>query len=208
MALIELHGKYAVGEHRYAIVDDDMLDHLSQWRWKAKINGSGSGVYAVRNETRDGVCRTIRMHRVVLGMDRHDPREVDHINHQTLDNRRANLRPATRQENARNLHRITGPDTCAGCGNAYQRTAISRAWRDKSYCSESCRPRGQSTYAPRCTVHPRACKQCGKAFMARDQRMVFCCDGCRYQHKNIAKRVAGDPGRSAQYTGGNSALFR
>jgi len=30
MALIRLTGKYAVGEHAFAIVDDDMVDFLSQ----------------------------------------------------------------------------------------------------------------------------------------------------------------------------------
>lgn len=181
---VELHGRYAVGEHRYAIVDDDMLAFLSQWRWKAKINGSGSGVYAVRNETRNGICRTIRMHRVILGMGPDDPREVDHINGQPLDNRRANLRPATRQENARNLRQISAPATCKGCGSTYQRTATLNGWRASSYCSPTCRPRKQTSRPPSCTVHPRTCMQCGIAFMARDARMVYCTDLCRYRYRN------------------------
>jgi hypothetical protein len=85
MALLRLNGKYAVGEHAFAIVDDDMFDFLSHWRWKAKPNGGRNNVYAVRNEYVNGKCVTVRMHRVVAGLGRDDPRDVDHDNHNALE---------------------------------------------------------------------------------------------------------------------------
>ena len=45
----------------------------------------------------------IRMHRLIMGLTVYNPdRVVDHINHDTTDNRRANLRVCTSQENACN----------------------------------------------------------------------------------------------------------
>lgn len=47
-------------------------------------------VYAISGVP--GMNTTEGMHRVIMGLDRGDPRQVDHINHCGLDNRRANLR--------------------------------------------------------------------------------------------------------------------
>ena len=63
---------------------------------------SGEKIYAKRRgkkrlgETRD----TIMMHRYILSAD--DEHEVDHINGNSLDNRRCNLRIVTRSENMAN----------------------------------------------------------------------------------------------------------
>ena len=43
------------------------------------------------------------MHRLVLGLERTDSRQVDHINHEGLDNRRSNLRIVTSVENKHNV---------------------------------------------------------------------------------------------------------
>jgi len=45
------------------------------------------------------------MSRQILGLTPGDPRQADHRNHDTLDNRRENLRVATRSENCRNRMR-------------------------------------------------------------------------------------------------------
>ena len=74
-----------------ALVDDDIYDFLMQWKWYLDSDG-----YAMRGEK----GKTIRMHRAIMnapaGM------EVDHINHNKLDNRHANLRICTGQENKHN----------------------------------------------------------------------------------------------------------
>jgi hypothetical protein len=73
-----------------AIVDDEDYQLVSAYHWKLSHNG-----YAVC-----GACEKIRMHRIIMG----DPEkfEVDHINGNKLDNRRENLRLATRHQNMRN----------------------------------------------------------------------------------------------------------
>jgi hypothetical protein len=80
----------------FAIVDADDVPCLSQWRWSYDYRG-----YAIRSENVGAKQRTRRMHRQVLdAFD--DPRDVDHINRNRLDNRKANLRMVTRAENLAN----------------------------------------------------------------------------------------------------------
>jgi hypothetical protein len=84
------------------IVDDDDFELVSSYKWCIK-NSSGL-LYAHR--ALKGV--DISLHRWLIdapvGMD------VDHINGNTLDNRRSNLRLCTRAENIRNSrkHMIAG----------------------------------------------------------------------------------------------------
>lgn len=77
--------------NRTAIVDAEDYERLALAKWSALDDGSGN-TYA-RNWTLG------LMHRVVTGLAKGDPRQVDHANHDTLDNRKENLRVATRQQN-------------------------------------------------------------------------------------------------------------
>jgi HNH endonuclease/AP2 domain len=77
-----------------AIIDAADAAFVGQWNWFAlpKTNT----VYAAR-WGREGEPRTVRLHRVLL-----DPPQdlgIDHVNRNGLDNRRGNLRLATRSEN-------------------------------------------------------------------------------------------------------------
>ena len=89
---------------RIAIVDDEDFEWLSQWNWHA--GGRPRNEYASRSEPRlppiasKGPQRTIKMHRLIMNPPK--GYEVDHINGDTFDNRRTNLRICTRAENCRN----------------------------------------------------------------------------------------------------------
>lgn len=72
----------------YCLVDESDFKFVSKYIWRLSHNG-----YA-RNSS------GVRMHRLLLNAPR--SMEVDHINGNRLDNRRSNLRLATRQENNRN----------------------------------------------------------------------------------------------------------
>lgn len=91
----------ALTKGRSAIVDDDDVAWLSQWRWRYKEAGNGRQGYAVRTTRYAGSDRqiTIYMHRLILGVE--SP-QADHINGNKLDNRRANLRAATKRQNRGN----------------------------------------------------------------------------------------------------------
>lgn len=84
----------------YAIVDDADFDWLNQWRWFLDRGRKG---YAMRQERiRPGLQRPIAMHRFILGLERGDPRQGDHRNSNSLDNRRVNLRIVPPGANAQN----------------------------------------------------------------------------------------------------------
>jgi len=81
---------------KVTVVDDDDFEILAQYRWFLSLG------YAVRNKpmVNGGKRGLLKMHRIILnapaGM------EVDHINGDGLDNRRCNLRLATRAQNSVN----------------------------------------------------------------------------------------------------------
>lgn len=79
-----------------AIVDDEDYEKLKAHKWSLSVTG-----YAVRGFRRNGKSITIKMHREILG-EQCEGFEVDHINGNKLDNRRANLRTATRSQNSSN----------------------------------------------------------------------------------------------------------
>lgn len=84
------------------IVDAADYEWLSQWKWHA-LNNHGRGRYAIRGEkAEDGKQVTVYMHRLIMSAGKGIL--VDHINGDGLDNRRINLRLATRHENMRNQH--------------------------------------------------------------------------------------------------------
>ena len=86
---------------KVALVDDEDYEWLSQWKlWYARK--SGRTFYAGRCCMREnGEPYIIHMHRVILGLQPGDG-EVDHINHNGLDNRRSNLRVVSHKVNSRN----------------------------------------------------------------------------------------------------------
>jgi hypothetical protein len=79
------------------VVDDDVYEWASRHKWS--IAGSRGKWYAARGVTVDGKRTTSYLHRRIAGQHGLD---VDHINGDTLDNRRANLRSITHQFNQQN----------------------------------------------------------------------------------------------------------
>ena len=85
-----------------AVVDDEDYAELMKHRWCVR-RGNGGFWVAIRNsngyDPKEGP-RQYQMHREIMKAPRGV--EVDHINGDTLDNRRANLRLATRSQNLAN----------------------------------------------------------------------------------------------------------
>jgi hypothetical protein len=91
-----------------AVIDADDARLVEPWRWSAKV--TKWTVYAERSYRDNGTRFTVKMHRSILGAEA--GALVDHRDGNGLNNRRGNLRFATRAENARN--RRIGKDNTSG----------------------------------------------------------------------------------------------
>ncbi len=79
-----------------AIVDDEDYDFIMQWKWHSYLGYER--FYAHRNSSYNNGKRShIFMHRVINNTP--DGYDTDHINGNSLDNRKCNLRTATRSQN-------------------------------------------------------------------------------------------------------------
>ena len=81
-----------------AIVDAVDYVWLNAFNWCVKWNVSGKSFYAFRTIHTNGRKRNVYMHQVLIP----NAEEIDHINHDTLDNRRTNLRPCSKSQNQGN----------------------------------------------------------------------------------------------------------
>lgn len=89
-----------------AIVDDDDFERVSQFKWFVH-RGADSGPYARRsyfNKKAEKGLPTL-MHMFIMGPYPEGKTQIDHVNRNGLDNRKANLRFCTRSENRYNLIR-------------------------------------------------------------------------------------------------------
>lgn len=83
-----------------AKVDDQDFDRFGALEWKAQWCPSTNSFRAVRCETISGVHKLLLLHREVMRAPK--GMMVDHINHDTLDCRRGELRVCTRSQNGMN----------------------------------------------------------------------------------------------------------
>ena len=94
MAEIQISG-YTV------LLDDEDLDKFKDYNWyvrKPVIEGSNI-LYVYGDRIIDKKRSRVSLHRYIMGCTKGDKTTVDHINHNTLDNRKCNLRVCTYQEN-------------------------------------------------------------------------------------------------------------
>lgn len=84
---------------KFAQVDDEDFDWLSQWKWYAQKGGKT--YYAVRCSRKCGVKEFVKMHRLILRLT---DRKIkgDHEDLDGLNNQKTNLRPCTQSQNLMN----------------------------------------------------------------------------------------------------------
>lgn len=95
---------YRNGQVIRAIIDAEDFDDLAQYNWGLKIIRNGPTMYAIRSYTEDGQEIRLFMHHQIIGLPKLGW-VVDHINRNSLDNRKENLRFATTRENSANTDR-------------------------------------------------------------------------------------------------------
>lgn len=116
MAEIELRRRGK--ESLWALVDDEDLDLVSQYRWYALV--SRQTTYATRAFRVSGKQTSQTMHTFLTGWPL-----TDHIDRDGLNNRRSNLRQATPAENVGNLRSRRGASEYKGVC----RVSGSTKWR-------------------------------------------------------------------------------
>lgn len=82
--------KIQLSKTKYTIIDDEDYDRVSRYNW------SYNSGYA------RCLSRNIYLHRLILNPP--NDKQIDHINHNTLDNRKNNLRICSGAENCKNTN--------------------------------------------------------------------------------------------------------
>lgn len=114
-----------IANNKTALVDEDEFEYLSQWRWNHSKRPKPNLGYAVRMIQKNGVyLGSVYMHRAVLRVEE-DGVVVDHINGNTLDNRKSNLRTCSQLENRLNS-KMRGDNKSGFKGVHYSK--INRNW--------------------------------------------------------------------------------
>ncbi len=91
-----------LNHNQFAIVDSKDFEGLSQYKWRADKYGN-TGFRVLRTDYegwKKGKQATIFMHRQIMNPPAN--MQIDHINHNALDNRRCNLRVCTQSQNMAN----------------------------------------------------------------------------------------------------------
>ncbi len=84
----------------FAHIDEADAELVSQYRWHPHVLQDRQIIYAYASKSVGGKHKNIKMHRLIMGLD--SVHSIDHINTDGLDNRRSNLRFATRGQNGTN----------------------------------------------------------------------------------------------------------
>ena len=116
---------------KFAIVDPEDYDELARYKWFAMR--SRRGFYAIRMvkpNHGNGTRKKIRMHRAILDVPQ--GKFIDHINHNGLDNRKANLRIVTNLQNSWNKRKQKGNYSSQYKGVSWSKRVGK--WHTEIYC--------------------------------------------------------------------------
>jgi len=110
-----------------AIVDDEDFEELSQHSWHSKRSCTREEkYYATRSMKLIGKYRPwVMMHQQIMGDL--EGFEIDHVDGNTLDNRRCNLRFATRSQNCQNRKKLK--NTVSKYRGVYRSRSKSKPWK-------------------------------------------------------------------------------
>lgn len=111
-----------------AIVDDDDRELVSGYSWTPRQGANTCYAYTnIPHPSGGGRQTKLYMHRLILGLAHGDPRQGDHIDGNGLNNRRSNLRFATRSQNQLNRVGVDRTSTYKGVSKNHS------GWRARIY---------------------------------------------------------------------------
>lgn len=97
-----------------ALVDDKDYARVSQHKWCALVSKMHARVYAVRGIQVEGKSKLVLMHRFILNLPLGHKPDVDHEDHNGLNNCVLNLRVCTRSKNNANQRKTRGTSKYKG----------------------------------------------------------------------------------------------
>ena len=100
--------KIPLTQGKFAIVDGEDFEWLNQFKWCFNCG------YASRGIREGSKVYLISMHRTIMNLIKGDKRNIDHVNHNCLDNRKCNLRVCSHQQNMSNSYSFTGTSKYKG----------------------------------------------------------------------------------------------
>lgn len=96
--------KINIGNGLFAIIDNDDYERTKLYKWGTKYCKKSKKIQAVMSVNQSKWANSIYLHRLILNVN--DSKIlVDHLNMDVLDNRKVNLRLATRSTNAMNRNK-------------------------------------------------------------------------------------------------------
>jgi len=98
--------KIQLTQGQVALVDDEDHTKINQYKWRAQWDPDIQNFYAIRSTGSNTNRKTILMHRQIAGTP--PGQKTDHRNHNTLDNRKTNLRICSNAENQMNQRKQSG----------------------------------------------------------------------------------------------------
>lgn len=117
---------------QFAVVDPEDLERVNEFKWRACWDPDVKSFYARRSVRIPGENKTksFSMHRLVLGLGpwNDDRRQVDHVNHDTLDNRKSNLKIVTCRQN----HENRTDQSHLGVGVEFRSDLVTRPYRARA----------------------------------------------------------------------------
>lgn len=105
----------------YTLVDNDDYAWASKSRWRLVVGKRNLYVARAVGKT------TFYLHRLIMGvLQTSKTLDVDHINHDSLDNQKANLRVCTRAENLQNSRKHLGKEGVKGVSRSGKKWRFQR----------------------------------------------------------------------------------
>lgn len=93
--------KIKLTQGKYALVDDTDFEKLNQYKWCVSKKRNKKNWYVIRNSKMiNGKRYTILIHRVIMNCPKN--KMIDHIDGNSLNNQKKNLRIATNSQNCKN----------------------------------------------------------------------------------------------------------
>jgi len=118
--------KIPLTQGQYAIVDPERYEELAKHKWFAKR--CDGRFYAARSTKN----KNVKMHQVIMGTE--EGKVIDHINSNGLDNRKANVRFATSQQNSWNQRKQRGNSSSKYKGVSWEKKR--KEWRARITCND------------------------------------------------------------------------